>query len=205
MKKENDYFALMERSSGFAVEIAKALEHTLASFDAFKLKEALDTLHAIEHNADDSKHDMMERITKEFITPIEREDLIALACELDNITDCVEDVLRKMYMMNVTVLRNDIAPHTSLLVKITGNVQELMTEFRNYKKSRTIKDKIIEINRLESDGDKLYEDSARRLFTETTSAADVFIWSEIYRRLEHCYDACEHAADVVESVIMKNS
>ena len=143
MKKDNNYFELLKRSAGFCEQIATALESVFESFDAFKLKGYLDELHAIEHAADDSKHDIMEKLAHEFITPIEREDLVALTAELDNVTDCIEDILRKFYMMNVTSLRNDTAPHTKLIVTMTHALNELMDEFVNYKKSKTIKDIII--------------------------------------------------------------
>ncbi len=205
MKKGNDYFEMMINSANLCVEIAKELVISFNEFNPYEVKSTLSKLHEIEHRADNVKHDMMERLVKEFLPPIEREDLISLGGELDNITDCIEDVFRKVYMYNVISLRGDIEGHTRHIVLMTEKLTVLMKEFRNYKKSPKIKDMIIEINRLESEGDKLYEDSTRRLFTENTTAADTLVWSDIYRRFEHCYDACEHAADVVEIVVMKNS
>lgn len=205
MKEKYNYFDMMINASIFCVDMANSLADAFINFDPYKVKEILDDLHTIEHEADKVNHDMMERLVKEFLPPIEREDLIALGSELDNITDCVEDVFRKIYMYNVTVLRGDLEKHTTHIVLMCEKISELMKEFKNYKKSSKIKDMIIEINRLESDGDKIYEDSTRKLFIEKNDAIDTFIWADIYRRLELCYDACEHAADVVEIVIMKNS
>lgn len=205
MKKNNDYFMMMEELASFGVKIAAALEKNLTGFDASQMKGALDELHGIEHEADNKKHDMMQKLAHEFITPIEREDIVALAAELDNITDCTEDVLRKMYMMNITSPRDDVNAHTAHIKLMTEKVVELMKEFHDFKKSTEIKSTVIEINGLESEGDKIYEDSVRKLFTEKRDGLEVYAWAEIYRRFEHAYDACEHAADVVESVIMKNS
>ncbi len=205
MKKGNDYFEMMVNAAGLCVKIAKELVDSFDNFDPYKVKEALDRLHKIEHDADGVKHDMMEKLVKEFLPPIEREDLIALGSELDNVTDCIEDVFRKIYMYNVTVLRSDTDRHTAHIVLMSEKLEALMKEFRDYKKSDKIKNMIIEINRLESEGDKIYEDSTRRLFSDNVPPVDTLIWSDIYRRFEHCYDACEHAADVVEIVVMKNS
>ena len=205
MKEKYNYFDMMIKASIFCVDMANGLADAFKNFDPYKVKEILEELHIIEHEADKVNHDMMEMLVKEFLPPIEREDLIALGSELDNITDCVEDVFRKIYMYNVTVLRGDLEKHTTHIVLMCEKISELMKEFKNYKKSGKIKDMIIEINRLESDGDKIYEDSTRKLFIEKSDAIDTFIWTDIYRRLELCYDACEHAADVVEIVIMKNS
>ena len=205
MKEKYNYFDMMINASIFCVYMANGFADAFKNFDPYKVKEILEELLIIEHESDKFNHDMMERLVKEFLPPIEREDLIALGSELDNITDCVEDVFRKIYMYNVTVLRGDLEKHTTHIVLMCEKISELMKEFKNYKKSGKIKDMIIEINRLESDGDKIYEDSTRKLFIEKSDAIDTFIWADIYRRLELCYDACEHAADVVEIVIMKNS
>ena len=80
-----------------------------------------------------------------------------------------------------------------------------MEEFHNFRKSTTIHGSIVEINRLEEVGDKLYVDSMRKLYTDGSTPVEMLTWSETFDRLEGCCDACEHAADVVESIIMKNT
>lgn len=204
-RKENNYFEMMVNSADFCVKIAKEFADLLVNFNPYNVRQSLDKLHEIEHSADNVNHNMMEKLVKEFLPPIEREDLIALSSEIDNVTDYIEDVFRKIYMYNVTVLKADVDKHTEHVVCMTEKLAALMREFKNYKKSEKIKNMIIEINRLENEGNKLYEDSTRRLFTDNVSAVDALIWTDIYRCFEHCYNACEHAADVVELVVMKNS
>ena len=80
-----------------------------------------------------------------------------------------------------------------------------MTDFVDFKKSKELHRLIIEINALEEEGDKLFIDSMRRLHIEVKDPLEVIAWREIYIYLEKCCDACEHVADAVESVIMKNS
>ena len=84
-------------------------------------------------------------------------------------------------------------------------LKEIMEEFANFKKSKTLHGLIIEINALEEEGDRLFIDSMRRLHTEVTDPLEIIAWREIYNFLEKCCDACEHVADAVESVIMKNT
>lgn len=80
-----------------------------------------------------------------------------------------------------------------------------MEEFADFRKSKTLHGLIIEINALEEEGDRLFIDSMRRLHAEVTDPIEIIAWREIYAYLEKCCDACEHVADVVESVIMKNT
>jgi uncharacterized protein Yka (UPF0111/DUF47 family) len=80
-----------------------------------------------------------------------------------------------------------------------------MDEFPNFKKSETLMQHIITLNTLEEEGDRLYMAAMRRLHTQTTDPVEIIAWREVYEFLEKCCDACEHAADVVESVVMKNT
>ena len=80
-----------------------------------------------------------------------------------------------------------------------------MKEFRNYKKSQEIKKLIVNINGLEEEGDKLYIMSIRNLYTTSKDPIELMTWTDTFKYFERCCDACETAANVVESVIMKNS
>ena len=80
-----------------------------------------------------------------------------------------------------------------------------MVEFPEFRKSKAIKDMIIEINHLEENGDKLYTEAMRRLYSESGDAVEILSWTAIYDRLEKCCDKCEDVADVVETVILKYS
>ena len=80
-----------------------------------------------------------------------------------------------------------------------------MQEFADFKKSKTLHGLIVEINALEEEGDRVYMEIMRRLHSEVTDPLEIIAWREIYNYLEKCCDACEHVADVVESVMMKNT
>ena len=84
-------------------------------------------------------------------------------------------------------------------------VKELLEEFADFKRSKKLKEQIIRINDLEEESDRLFMSSMRDLHTQSTDPLRIIAWREIYGYLEYCADACEHAADVVESVVMKNS
>ena len=94
---------------------------------------------------------------------------------------------------------------TDVVIECCDAVRDLLVEFKNFKRSKTLKQLIIRITDLEAESDKLFMESIRGLYTESDNPIRIIAWRDIYIYLERCADACEHVADVVESVIMKNS
>lgn len=205
-KKHNyNYFEAFVQLVDYSCQSAEILESSLKRFDPQGLSEMMTNLHGIEHAADMGKHDMMNRLAKEFITPIEREDIIELAQEIDNVTDSIEDVLMGIYMYNILSIRPEAIDFVDVIVQCCNGLKKTMEDFQNFRKSSTIHDSIVEINRLEEVGDRLYRDAVRSLYVNSQNALETISWTEIFDRLESCCDACEHVANVVESVIMKNT
>lgn len=204
-KNDFDYFDGFIKLAEYSYDAAKLLDNTLRNFNADILQEKMKAMHDIEHAADIEGHEITRRLAKEFITPIEREDIIMLIHEIDDITDCIEDVLLHMYMYNVKTIREDVLKFSGLILMSCTELIAAFKEFKNFKKSKEIHNKIIKINRIEEEGDNLYTESVRKLHLTTHNAIDIMTWTIAYNRLEKCCDACEEAVNVIESVIMKNS
>ncbi len=204
-KSDNYYFENFIECVECGCQAARMLEENLADFDVHQLSDKLNELHKIEHDADKKKHEMMAVLVKAFITPIEREDIILLSQSIDEVTDKIEDVLIRIYINNVQTIRPEAIQFTKVIIRCCQVLKEIMEEFTNFKKSKTLHGLIIEINALEEEGDRLFIDSMRKLHTEVTDPLEIIAWREIYNFLEKCCDACEHVADAVESVIMKNT
>ena len=207
MSKKSDsyYFQNFIECVECGCQAAKMLEDNLNHFDTGLLQDKLDELHRIEHDADKKKHEMMAVLVKAFITPIEREDIILLSQSIDEVTDKIEDVLIRIYINNVQQIRPEALAFIKVIIRCCEALQEVMEEFADFRKSKTLHGLIIEINALEEEGDRLFIESMRRLHAEVTDPIEIIAWREIYVYLEKCCDACEHVADVVESVIMKNT
>ncbi len=204
-KKQNNYFSMMSEQVGYCLVAAENLQKTLSDFQADKLEDMLHYMHNIENEADQKKHEMINKLAHEFITPIEREDIMSLAQEIDDVTDSIEDVLLKIYMFNITDIRPEALAFVEVIVDCCKMLNELMEAFPNFKKSTKIKEAIIEINRLEETGDKLYEQSVRRLYTTSKDPIEIIAWTDCFSNLERCCDNCEDIADIVEGVVMKNT
>ena len=207
MSKKSDsyYFQNFIECVECGCQAAKMLEDNLNHFDTGLLQDKLDELHRIEHDADKKKHEMMAVLVKAFITPIEREDIILLSQSIDEVTDKIEDVLIRIYINNVQQIRPEALAFIKVIIRRCEALKEVMEEFADFRKSKTLHGLIIEINALEEEGDRLFIESMRRLHAEVTDPIEIIAWREIYVYLEKCCDACEHVADVVESVIMKNT
>jgi len=207
MARKNDYnyFDTFVKLADYCCSAAKLLDEILNNFHVDELQEKMKLMHIIEHDADLAGHDMMRKLAHEFITPIEREDIVALGHEIDNVTDSIEDVLLYMYMYNVPKVKNEALQFSELIVKSCEALKKTFEEFHNFRKSKEIHKGIVLINKLEEDGDNLYTQAVRKLHMTSSDPIEIMTWTEIINRLEKCCDSCEEAANVVESIIMKNS
>lgn len=205
-KKENNYYyETFSKCISYACEAAELLQSCVDNYDASNLKVQADKMHRIEHTADGVKHEMMERLMKEFLPPIEREDIVELSHSIDDVVDSVEDILQAMYMYNITAFRPEVKEFASVISRSCKAMQEMGAELHNFHKSTLLKEKIVEINALEEEADRLYTEAIHRLYTEEKDAVYILSWTTMYKCLEKCCDSCEDVADMVEQIVMKNS
>lgn len=204
-RKGNDYFELLSELVEYSCKEASLLHDTLLNFDVIIIENKKDEMHEIEHTADIKKNEMMNKLAKEFITPIERGDIIELAHYIDSVTDAIEDILVNIYMFNINSMRSEALDFSKLILKNCDELKNLMKEFHNFKKSTNISKSIANINALEEEGDRLYTRVIRNLYTTSKDPIELMTWKDTFKYFEKCCDACEHAASVVGSVVMKNS
>jgi Phosphate transport regulator (distant homolog of PhoU) len=203
--KDYNYFSAFVNLSQFSLDAANLLIKTLSEFHVSTIEEKIQQMHNIEHSADIAKHDMLNRLVKEFLPPIEREDIISLSQKIDDVTDCIEDVLLRINIFNVQAVRQEILPFAEMIVDCCKSMNVALVEFENFKKSKGLHSEVVEINRLEEEGDALYVKGVRNLYKTCTDPIELMIWTEIYNRLEKCCDACEDVANDIENIVMKNS
>lgn len=204
-KKDYNYFDAFVTMVDYSCQSAKMLHDTLTGFSTADLSQRITDIHVIEHAADICKHDMMNRLVKEFITPIEREDIMELAQQIDNVTDNIEDVMLCIYMYNIQKINPSALEFSNVILSCCDALKKTMEQFHDFRKSKTVNATIIEINRLEETGDALYTKTMRDLYLNCKDPIEILAWTQTIEQLEKCCDACEDVADIVESVIMKNS
>ena len=205
--KEKDYFEMFVKSVDFNCEIAEQLCALAGRYASVTdMKQEVQKLHDIEHTADIHFHTLYEHLNKAFITPIEREDILELAQAIDNVSDTIEDVGFALYYLNIKTLSPDFIAFVELIEKSCKALKIAMEEFKKFKKSKVLSEKILEVNHVEEAGDKIYHKLLHELFSgDTTDVLNIMKWREVYDKLEQCLDACENVADILEGIVLKNS
>jgi len=201
--KEGIFFNLFVSTAEDTCKAAKQLEELMTNY--VNVDEKIGALEEIEHRCDGHVHKMLEHLNRSFITPIDREDIFEIAKELDNITDAIESTGHRFRMFNVKSIKEDAITLAKLITQCTEVLASVMSELKKMKTSKTLKDKIIEVNRIENVGDDIFRSAMQRLFVSEHDAIEVIKWKEIYEYLENTLDACEDVANIVEGVAMKNA
>jgi uncharacterized protein len=202
-RQETTFFDVFESAAEIACQSAVILQDIALHYNDPELK--IKELEEKEHQGDQYVHMMMDRLNKSFITPIDREDLFLISKDLDTITDCIESTAQLFTMFNVQTVREDAKKIVNLIVIATRHVYEITREMKNFKKSTEIKRLVIEINRLENEGDNLFCRAVRELFTQVKDPIEVMKWKELFEYLEDSLDACEHVANIILGVVMKHA
>lgn len=202
--RENYYFQSFVELTDFSVKAAEYLSEVVTNFKAAELLENKRAMHHIEHTADTERHKVVANLFKEFITPIEREDILEILRAIDDVTDAVEEVVLRMYMYNVTEIRPEAKMFTEVILKSTIALKALLVEFAHFKKSAKLKDLIFDVLRLEEDCDVIYSETVRKLFVNEKDPVKLFVWEDLFLRLENCCDACGHVSKEIETAMFKN-
>ena len=198
-----NYFNQLVQLGEIACRAATMLIELLSDYQDILV--AISRIHKIEKEADEVVHEFISALSKAFITPIEREDLMELVRSLDDVVDGIDSVAIDFYIHNITKIEPDVIEFSHLLLKSCESMKKTMEEFKDFKKSKVINSYLIEINDFEEIGDKLYQDAMRKLFTSDKDPVEIVRWRQIFEGMETCYDACENVADVIEGVILKNT
>jgi len=184
---------------------ADFLVECLTNFDISKLNENLMKMHEFEHAADEKKHEMGKVLSKAFITPLEREDLAELSFHLDEVSDNIEEVLRRLYMYDIKKTTKDSVLLAQKVAECCKAMEQMFLELHNFKKPEKLLSTSIRINDIEEECDRIYLESYRTVRAEFSDALEIIAWRKIYDYLERCSDSCEHVADIVDKIVMKNT
>lgn len=205
-KHKFDYFDAFEQQTKLAVRESELLIETVKSFtSADELAEPMKRAHELEHEADEVNHAIFKNTATDFITPIDREDIVELAHSLDDIIDYIEDVIQRFYMYDIHFMHNRAPEFAKLIKQSCEALDSAMQDFHNFKKSKKFKQLIVQVHAHEEAADRHFLESIRSLHTtDRENPMRVHVWSNIFDRMEKCCDACEHAADTMSTIMLKN-
>jgi len=202
--KTNYYYDSFPRLCSYAGQCCEELLVFMKDFDHSKLKEIKNKIHQIEHEADDQKHEVMERLTREFMTPIDREDILELLRLIDDITDAIEEVPLKLYMYDYRELPADTIPFTEVVLDCIKTTENCLKHFPDFHKNGVLKPFIDQVVALEEKTDDIYEEDMHQMFITVTDGFARHRGEAMYTMLEETADRCRNVCKFVETIMYKN-
>ena len=206
-KEKFNYFDALDRQAKLCCKEAELLIEVIENFkSADELEAYLVRAHEIEHSGDGICHEVYKSIGSDFITPIEREDIMAMTQSLDDVLDYLEGTIQRFYMLNVKHMPDEVLEFARLLLKSCEALQAAMEDFGNFKNSKKLRQLLIDVSDCEEEADALFMRVVHDLFTkEDANPQEVFVWDKIYQRMESTADTCERVADTMGSILLKNA
>jgi predicted phosphate transport protein (TIGR00153 family) len=200
MPRDDTFFVLFERSAATMVEAAEALQ---AFWSGGPIdEESFKVLDDIEHQGDAITHEVVARIGRTFITPLDRDDIHRLIHTLDNVIDAAESAGEIALLCKVTDVQPYAQEMTRVLVGITKEVAALVPSLRH---ANAHQQHVVRAHQLENEGDRLWARAFASLFEGDLDPLDVIRWKEIYQVIEEAIDASEDAAQIIEEIIYKQA
>ncbi len=197
--KHEDFFVLFKRQSALVREGCTMLNEMMNHFD--RLEDRSRRLKEVEHNADLVTHEIFERLNRTFITPLERDDIHALASGLDDVLDAVEAIGSRIVLFKIPQATSEARQLAAIIDQCGGQIDQAVDHLRDMKNLMAF---TIEINRLENEADILSRQVVADLFSGRHDVLDVLRWKEIYGRLENAADNCEDVANAIEGIVLKS-
>lgn len=205
IKPKVDYFEMFVVGAAISLEAANTLK--VALHDQIIDKKSLRVIKELEHKGDQHMHQSLEIIEVAFITPIDQRDMMEILVGIENITDSIDDIANHINILSLGKRDDFMVRFMDIIVSACEKTHELMVAFKQFEKpsKKNIIQLVIAINALEEEGDRVYSQSMGYLFEMETDILTIVKKKEIYQRLEHTLDCCEHTADLIERLMVRES
>jgi predicted phosphate transport protein (TIGR00153 family) len=198
--RDRQYFDLFDEAAGNVLRAAELLETMLRSYPE-QVELARDIL-LCEQEGDRITHDIIRRLNETFVTPIDREDILALASAFDDVVDYTEEVADYLGLYKIEAPMAQAQQLSRVLRDACRQLVQAMPRLRGF---NDMSHYIIEVHRLENDGDRITRDAMAALFDDGVDPMVVIRWKDIFERLEQAIDATEHVANLLEGIVIKNA
>ncbi len=204
-KSDRFYFENFTAAAEYCSQAAVYLQECLTNYDYANIREMLEKMHGFEHAADGVKHEMNAALAKAFVTPLEREDMAQISANIDEVADCIEEVLQRIYVDRIQVIMPEAITFAGMIVESCELMKQMLGELVNFKKPKKLHEMIINLSHKEEECDRLYLEATLKAADFSNDVLSVIFWREIFDKLEKCADACEHVGDSIETIVMKNN
>jgi predicted phosphate transport protein (TIGR00153 family) len=201
LPKEDKYFEMFNSMATQMKECALLLQKLFSDFDnriayADKIKE-------VEHNCDLLTHEIIKKLNQTFITPIDREDIHALASGLDDIVDAIEYTAKRVILYRVDAPTEHARKMAGVLVRIVTSLENAVRSLEN--NSEQVLKECVTIHSLENEGDSYHHEAIDELFAHEINPINLLKMKELYAKMERTIDKCEDVSNVLEAIVLKNA
>ncbi|MHB1312404.1 MAG: DUF47 domain-containing protein [Gemmatimonadaceae bacterium] len=199
--KDEGFFELFDQMGARIAKSASVLDQLFTEPNRIDFYST--QIKLIEREADEITHEVMNRLDRSFVTPLDREDIHQLVTALDTVVDLIDGTARRALMFNITDRREPAKALSGLIVQAAERIAQAVKQVKD---SKAVGQAARDMKVLEEEGDSIYSDAVGALFRQPdANALEVLKWKEIYDILEHALDECDDVMNVLESISLKNS
>jgi predicted phosphate transport protein (TIGR00153 family) len=205
LPKDKKFFPLFESASANLITLSNYLVEAVNASDLEHRNELIKKIDDLEHRGDEITHEIFLELSKNFITPFDREDIHALASAIDDVADYIHGSANRMLLYNLNYTTDPIKKLAELISQGCKDIDKAVKELKDLKHIRNVTDSCVRINSMENQADYVFDMAVADLFKNETNAIELFKMKEILSALETATDKCEDAANVMESIIVKHA
>ncbi len=198
--KEIDFFEIFDKASQNLIQASSRIVELFENFD--DIESRVKSIYELEQEGDLLTHETMRRLNKTFLTPIDREDIHALAARLDDVLDLIWAASDRFQLYKVNKKIDGVVELSKSLKANTEAIHRAIKELKN-KNYSYVQDLCIEINRLENEADRIFREAMGKMFQTESDPIEIIKWKEILEHLENATDTCEDVANILEGIVLK--
>ena len=201
--RDTKFYDLFEQDTANLVTAAEKLVDFFENYEDVEVK--ANQLKDLEHQGDIITHEIIQRLHRTFVTPIDREDIALLAQTLDDVMDFIEAAGRTAFLYHITQPTERARQLTLIVARVTYQLNEVLPRLRHRDQFPRILEQCVEINSLENEADDVFHAALAELFDNPMDVGEIIKWREIYQHLEDATDRGEDVANVLEGIVLKHA
>lgn len=205
VKRKEDVFYRLFREYGEKIVATGEVYQKIFSEEYPATRTLIASMKDYENVCDDAAKKIFMELSNSFITPFDRDDISVLTKRMDDVVDYMEAAASRMDLFAVEEMRPEAVRLAEITVQAIGELAKIMDRLSNFKKDSTVMELALGVDVIEDEGDAVYKTALADLFRGDVPTLEIMKWSRVFDRMELALNACEHACDIVQGVIMKNA
>src|SRR5881392_205930 len=199
--QRKEFFELYNQAAANAVAISRLLVDLLGRKPDGETADLIRDIKELEHEGDRLTHEVVDLLNRTFVTPFDRDDMYRLAGAIDDVCDHIDEAASNLGTYGVEQVPTKAVEQARVIYQAARNLDAAVQRLEGFRDSQA---QLIELRRLEDEGDRLVRDAVAELFNTVQDPIVIIRWKDIHERLEEACDALENAADVLEAILVKN-